>query len=284
MTHHSKMTFITKASGEKNIFSEDKLRNSLLRSGAASKVVDDILAQIVPQLYDGITTSEIYSMAFQMLKRYRKGPAAKYKLKDAIMELGPTGFPFEQFVARIFQRIGYEVQTDMLIDGKCVRHEVDVVAQKDREKHLIECKFHRQKGIFCDVKIPLYIKARFNDIEQQLSGTEDGKAWSFKGWLVTNTHFTQDAITYGLCAGLHLLGWDFPAKGSLRALIDQYGLHPVTCLTTLTKAEKQQLLEKKIVLCSELSAHEDLLERMIRGERLKKLKAECAHLAGEKMS
>lgn len=281
MKYRSKKTLITKASGEKNVFSEEKLRNSLLHSGASPEVVDAIIAQIISRLYDGIPTSEIYGMAFRLLKRRKKGPAAKYKLKNAIMELGPTGFPFEQFIARVFQRMGFETQTGKILEGRCVQHEVDVVARKGPEQQLIECKFHQQKGIFCDVKIPLYIHSRFNDIEQQLSQTEDGKTWSFTGWVATNTHFTKDAIAYGLCAGLRLLGWDFPAKESLRELIDQYGLHPITSLTTLTQYDKQQLLEQKIVLCSELSEHEALLKKIIHEERLKRVKAECAHLAGK---
>jgi hypothetical protein len=277
-----KETFITKASGERHMFSEDKLRNSLLRSGASPQVIDAIMAEVIASLYDGITTAKIYGIAFRMLRQRRKGPAARYKLKNALMELGPTGFPFEQFIARVFQQLGFETQTGKLLEGKCVRHEVDVVANKGTEQQLIECKFHQQKGICCDVKIPLYIHSRFADIEARLSKTEEGKSWSFTGWVVTNTHFTKDATTYGLCAGLRLLGWDFPAKGSLRELVDQYDLHPLTCLTTLTRQEKQQLLEKRIVLCSELKDHEALLKNMIHGERLEKLKTECAGLASRK--
>lgn len=280
MKRSTKETVVTKASGEKHVFSEVKLRNSLLRSGASPEVVEVIIKQIVARLYDGMPTAKIYSMAFRLLKQRKKGPAAKYKLKNAIMELGPTGFPFEQFIARVFQRMGYDTQTGRLIDGKCVHHEVDVVAWKGGEESLIECKFHQQKGICCDVKIPLYISARFADIEQQVQRRESGQIRSFKGWVVTNTHFTKDATAYGICAGLNLLGWDFPAKGSLRELIDQYGLHPVTSLTTLTRQEQQQLLEQKIVLCSELSAQETLLKHMIHEERLEKVKAECAHLCG----
>lgn len=269
---------ITKASGEQCPFSEDKLRNSLLRSGAASEVVDSIIKQIIPQLYNGISTTAIFNLAFRLLKQRRKGPAAKYKLKNALMELGPTGFPFEQFIARVFQKMGFETQTGQILDGKCVQHEVDVVAQRDSERLLAECKFHQQKGTLCDVKIPLYIHARFSDIEMQLQ-QEDAKASFFTGWLVTNTKFSKDAIAYGTCAGLRLLGWDFPGKESLRRLIDRYGLHPLTCLTTLTRQEKQLLLEKKIVLCSELLLNDTLLTNIIHQERWGKVRAECAHLA-----
>lgn len=281
--HSITETTIHKASGEKAIFSEDKLRRSLLRSGASPEVIDAIITQIIARIYNGISTSEIYNIAFRLLKQRRKGPAARYKLKNAIMELGPSGFPFEQFIARIFRSMGYDTQTGQLIDGKCVRHEVDVVAMKEGEEHLIECKFHQLKGVFCDVKISLYISARFADIRQQRPAAAPQTTPPFKGWLITNTHFSKDAITYGLCAGLNLIGWDFPAKGSLKELIDQYGLHPVTSLTTLTRQEKEQLMKQKIVLCSEIAEQEALLKKMISPERLKKVKAECTYLSGKQL-
>lgn len=274
----NKDIFITKASGERHIFSEDKLRVSLLRSGAPMSVVNIIIEAVISKLYDGITTAEIYRIAFSMLKKRSKGPAAKYKLKNALMELGPTGFPFEQFIARVFQAMGFETETGKMMDGNCVRHEVDVVAYKGMEQHLIECKFHQQKGIFCDVKIPLYTHSRFTDIGERLTKIEKDQTLSLTGWVATNTHFTKDAISYGVCVGLKLLGWDFPAKYGLRDLIDQYGLHPLTCLTTLSRQEKQQLLAKQIVLCSELMIHELLLESLVSAERLERVKTECAHL------
>ncbi|WP_118953481.1 restriction endonuclease [Taibaiella helva] len=279
MRHQPKETMITKASGERLAFSAKKLKDSLLRSGAPPGIIDDIIIQITSRLYDGIPTAKIYSMAFQLLKQQKKGPAAKYKLKNALMELGPTGFPFEQFIARIFRKMGFATSTGKVLEGKCVRHEVDVVAQKDHEQYLVECKFHQQRGIYCDVKIPLYISARFNDIEQVLSGKVKNKTLTFQGWVVTNTHFTKDAIAFGMCAGLNLLGWDFPVRDNLKELIDRYGLHPLTCLTTLTQQEKQEFLQRNMVLCSELMEHEAILENKFSAERVEKIKAECAHLA-----
>lgn len=269
---------VIKASGLPNAFSSGKLRESLRRSGASAELVNTIVEQIIAELYDGITTNAIYNKAFKLLKQHKKGPAAKYKLKSAIMELGPTGFPFEQFIARIFKSMGYSVQTGKIIPGKCVKHEVDVIAGNKEEQLFIECKFHPQKGIFCDVKIPLYISARFRDIEERWLLAADRESRNFQGWLVTNTHFSKDAVSYGVCAGLKLIGWSFPDGSSLRELIDRYGLHPITSLTTLTRFEKRQLMEQNIILCSELTLHS--LEHIISPERMQKVNMECAHLCG----
>ena len=129
-----------------------------------------------------------------------------------------------------------------------MRHEIDVIAEKENNHIMIECKYHNLPGTICDVKIPLYINSRFKDVEAswiQLPG-HDKKF--HQGWVVTNTRFTQDAIQYGTCAGLKLIGWDYPNGEGIRSKIDTLGLYPITCLTKLSKFEKQQLLEKRIVL------------------------------------
>ena len=140
-----------------------------------------------------------------------------------------------------------------------MNHEIDVIAEKGNQHFMIECKFHNLPGTNCDVKIPLYIQARFKDVEQQWKRIPGHGTKTHQGWVVTNTKFTGDAIQYGLCAGLHLLGWDFPNGKSLREQIDASGLYPLTSLTTLTLHEKQFLLDKKIVLCKEICNNPDLL-------------------------
>lgn len=252
---------ITKASGQTAPFSETKLRASLQRAGASAVQVDDIIALIAPKLYPGITTKKIYKMAFSLLKQGSRHIAAKYHLKQAIMELGPSGYPFEQFIGEILKFQGYKTKVGEIVEGKCVKHEIDVIAQINRTQLMIECKYHNQPGIFCDVKIPLYIQARFKDVESTWLKTT-GTQISYQGCVVTNTRFSSDAIQYGTCAGLKLIGWDYPAKGSLKDQIDTLGLYPVTCLTSLTKQEKQLLLERNIVLCKDIYRKPELLEQI----------------------
>lgn len=261
-----KEIIITKASGETVPFSENRLKASLQRSGATDEQIESIIEEIKEQLYEGISTKKIYHLAFNLLKGHSGHIAAKYHLKQAIMELGPSGYPFEKYVAAIFEAHGFSTKVGEIVDGQCVKHEVDVIAFKDNIKLLVECKYHNQSGINCDVKIPLYIQSRFKDVESQwlkLSNT-----LKYQGCVVTNTRFTSDAIQYGTCVGLRLIGWDYPAKGSIKEQIDTHALYPITCLTSLTKTEKEQLLEKRIVLCKELQANEQLLESIgIKGNR-----------------
>jgi hypothetical protein len=73
-----------------------------------------------------------------------------------------------------------------------------------------------------------------------------------KGWVVTNTRFTGDAIQYGTCCGLYLLSWDYPKNDGLKDRIDRLGLYPITASTLLNNREKQFLLSREVVLYRDL--------------------------------
>ncbi|THD69840.1 ATPase [Robertkochia marina] len=240
--------FITKSSGEKVEFSLDKIKASLRRTGADDPLIEKILATLADEVYDGITTGEVYNRAYAMLKQARSVLASRYKLKRAIYELGPTGFPFEKFIAAILQYSGYHTETGVVIAGKCVHHEVDVLARKNGTVTPIECKFHGQQGINCNVKVPLYIYSRYTDILENWKKEDQLQPV----WVATNTRFTKDAIEYGHCRGMYLLSWDLPEGDSLKERIDRLGLYPITASSLLTSRDKNYLLEKGVVLCRDL--------------------------------
>jgi hypothetical protein len=230
---------VVKATGEIESFSEKKVIDSLLRAGASTELAQKIVSQVKPRLYQNIPTFEIYSLVMKMLKKEERNLAEKYNLKRAIMELGPSGYPFEKYVAEILKVQNYQVQINQLVAGRCVTHEIDIVAKNDKT-YMIECKFHGQVGGRTDVKEALYTYARFLDVKE--------KGFDIP-WLVTNTKLTQEAKAYAACVGMRLTAWDYPEKDSLRELVDQSGLHPITASTTLSQEQKQALLEKGVVFC-----------------------------------
>ncbi|MBJ7882568.1 restriction endonuclease [Gelidibacter salicanalis] len=257
-----KSVLIKKYSGEYQAFDVNKLINSLRRSQADEDIVQDIARMVQEQIEEGMTTKKIYQLAFKMLKGKSRVSASKYKLKKALMELGPTGYPFEKLVGKLFTHEGYITKVGVIVQGNCVQHEVDVIAQKDNNHYMIECKYHSDQGRFCNVKIPLYIHSRFLDVEKQWEHQQDHESKLHKGGVYTNTRFTTDAIQYGKCVGMLMTSWDYPMGNGLKNRIDKLGLHPITALTTLTKAEKTKLLDKGIVLCKELYENPTLLEQM----------------------
>ncbi len=278
-----KNLYITKASGERVKFSLDKVAASLKKAGTENSLIQTILEKLQHELYDGITTREVYNRAFNLLKEKNSYSASRYKLKRALYELGPTGFPFEKFIGAIFRNSGFTVQIGKIMQGKCVKHEVDIVARNGKETNIMECKFHSDPGKFCDVKTPLYIHSRFNDILNFSSEKDPGHPPFDESWVVTNTRFSRDAIQYSKCVGLNLLSWDLPKGKGLKDRIDHTGLYPITVSTLLTQREKQFLLSRDVVLCKELINDDFYLDHLdISEERKSRILMEMNELCNVK--
>lgn len=253
---------VTKFSGELVDFDRKKLMISLKKSGADGETVSKIMQHIEGGLYEGIPTKKIYRAAFQHLKSFSSVHAARYNLRTALQALGPAGFFFEKFIARIFEFDGYKVQTNLLLDGKCVSHEVDIAIKKREEVAMVECKFHGSQDAKTDVKVPMYILSRFNDLKNNSYDLFQSSVEFNECWIVTNNRFTDDAIKFALCSNLQLLSWDYPPENSLKKRIDEQHIYPVTCLTTLTANEKDKLLVQNIITVNELIHQYDWLRKI----------------------
>lgn len=258
---------VIKASGEKVPFSPEKLAVSIKRAGADVQTTENILQYIESELYNEISTKKIYDLAFNKLKQRSGQTAGRYKLKSAIMELGPSGFAFEKFIGEIFRYLAFQIEIGQTVQGKCVTHEIDVIASKAGEKNIIECKYHNKAGIICDVKIPLYVHSRYRDVIEEMKLSDNGKT-SYFAWIATNTRFSSDAIKYAQCSEIKLLGWDFPKHNNLKEIIDNSGLYPITCINSLTNLEKSKLMDRGVILGRDLLSNKNLLtETGINAER-----------------
>jgi Holliday junction resolvase-like predicted endonuclease len=256
--------YVTKASGEKERFSVRKLNRSLRKAGVKLALRTDIINHIIQTRPS--TTQQIHEYVNQVLAQEKVvGSMARYNVKQALMRFGPAGFPFEKFVAELLRAQGYEAVTDTMIQGKCISHEIDISAQKEDLHLIIECKFHQRPGLKSDVKVVLATKARFDDIVHAWVPSSKGTG-SFhsthQAWAVTNTKFTTAAIQYGQCVGVHMLGWSYPSDQSLGTLIDQYKLHPITALPSLSFAHQQLLLHHGIVLCTQIIDNQNKLRSL----------------------
>ncbi|MEZ4781577.1 MAG: restriction endonuclease [Flavobacteriaceae bacterium] len=274
-----KQIYINKSNGETELFSFEKLKRSLKSVGTNNNVIEAIIHDIQSNIYDGMSSNEIYKKAFALLKKHNKICASRYSLKRALFDLGPTGYPFERLIAALLREKGYKTQVSTILEGTCVTHEIDVLAEKDGNAYAIECKFHSDAKAASNVKVPLYINSRFLDIQQQWNTNSNKKTHLKQGWLVTNTRFTEDALNYGKCVGLTLLSWDYPKGNGIKTNIDSYGLYPVTALTTLTKNEKRQLITANIILIKELYYNIQVLQNLgISKNRLRQTKNEIGNL------
>lgn len=252
---------IRKASGEEAAYDRDKLMQSLHRSGAGDDAIERIVTEVEAGLTDGISTRKIYRRAFHLLRKSNVAAASQYHLKSAVMALGPSGYPFEQFVGALFKASGWEVQVGVMLPGRCVRHEVDVYARKDGVVRFTECKFRNEPGSKVDVKVAMYVNSRVRDL---ISRHRDDHAHEplhgYQGWIVTNSKFTEDAERFGTCEGLHLMAWDYPLGAGLLAQIRKTGLLPVTVLHSLSNKQREAVMARGIVICRELRSHPEVME------------------------
>lgn len=270
---------IKKYSGEIVEFDKEKLIQSLMNAGSERKVAEQILWEITPHLYEGITSKKIARLAFQKLKSRFKAIAARYNLKSGLIALGPAGFYFEKFIARLFELQGFQTRSNIYVEGSCVSHELDIVVRKDNQLAMIECKFHSGQEIKSDVKVPMYILSRFNDVNQSRYRFFDTDEQLKNCWIVTNNKFTSEAIKFAECSGINLLSWDYPYGKSLKNLTQEFRLYPITCLTTLTIAEKELLLLQDILTVYDLTHHQKKFKNLhISQSRMKNILLECQQL------
>jgi hypothetical protein len=270
---------IVKHSGDIVEFNAEKLKQSLLKSGASELVVDSILQEILRKIHEGISTKHIYKLAFGLLKKAANFHAARYNLREAIRLLGPAGFFFEKYIARLFSSEHYETRVNLTLQGECVSHEIDVLVKKTGSIAMVECKFHMGREAASDVKVPMYILSRFNDLKGNQHTIFDKNDRITKCWIVTNNRFTSDAIDFAKCSGLDLLSWNFPEDNNLKTKNDNESLYPVTCLTTLSLAEKDKLLILDVILVKEIINHSDCLEKIgLSTNRIKNVLKEASDL------
>lgn len=267
------MVTVIKANKRKEQFDEEKVINSIRRAGVPESIRQDVLEHVKSKLYEGISTSEIYNHIIEFLgKSEHPYTRSSYSLKEGIMALGPTGYPFEDFIAKLLESKGYHTKVRQILPGECISHEIDVVASKDGRTAMIEAKFHNSPGTRSQIHVGLYTQARYEDVRDRNSFDE--------AWLVTNTKTTVDVNTYALCKNIKVMSWSYPEGDSLRDLIETTRLHPITILSSLNTSQKRTLLDNHIVLCKDIFNDPKLINILYLPEQDKqKVLSEVAYIA-----
>ena len=248
---------IYKSHGGLEKFSNKKLYASLRHSGLPHKQSQIITEQVAREVSEGSKTRDIYRKTLKLVNQSSHLAAVPYSLKRALFDLGPSGHNFEAFVAKYFEEIGYQTKTCQTLKGRLVNHEIDVVGVKNGKRVFVECKFHNRVGIKNDIKIALYVKARWDDLKQGI----EGKSLSAY-YLASNTAFTLDAITYAEGTGLNLLGVNAPTNKPFVEEIKSLHLYPITSLKRLNSKMKKELLLRNIILAKELPGQLSLLQKL----------------------
>ncbi len=244
---------IIKADGRSEPFDEQKINRSFIKAGASPEIAREATKTIYRKIRNNMNTNEIFNKALDHLKILEPKVALKYSLRRAIMDMGPEGFVFEKYTARILKEYGFTVEVGQFLNGYCVEHEVDVVAKKGDRICLVECKYHNSPGIKSDIKTALYVHSRFLDIDKAYRKSNKTNHSPIEAWLVTNTKCSSDAIKYASCVNLKILAWHYPKVENLQYFIETRKLYPISILPTITGKQKERLFDSNIIMVRELA-------------------------------
>ncbi|MCH7850520.1 MAG: restriction endonuclease [Nanoarchaeota archaeon] len=240
---------IIKANGEVVSFNRKKIENSVYRSGASRSIAKKISKDVESSVKTGMKTSQIQKIT---LKSLGSCPIVRYKynLKDAIMSLGPSGYTFEKYIAKILDNYGYKTEVGKKLRGKVVIQEIDIIATKNNFTSMIEAKYHNSHGIRTNTKVAMYTYARFLDVKSNPKNSFNDT------WLVTNTACTNNAVRYSEGVKLKVISWNYPKSKNLRDMIEGKKLYPITIFKSISKSNLDKLFRANIVLAKDLSNSE----------------------------
>ncbi|MDW7990088.1 MAG: ATP cone domain-containing protein [Archaeoglobaceae archaeon] len=237
---------VMKRDGRFEEFNREKIIKSAKRAGLSDDKAQKIVEIVEKRIYDGISTEEILKIVLEEIEKLSKKVYMKYSLKSSLLRLGPEGYRFEKFVSALLKEYGYRTRLNELIRGKCVVHEIDIIAEKEK-KFIVECKFHNTPS-YTGIKEILYSYARFLDI---LEANEFYEAWIF-----TNTKFSSEAIRFAECRGIKLTGWRYPEGEGIEFLLENKRLYPITILK-LNNFEIEELLKSGFAFCNDIIKNEE---------------------------
>lgn len=236
------MVRVVKASGALEPFDEGKLVLSIVRCGVPEDEALSIAREVERGLPEEVSSGEIYARALALLREKHPACALRYALRRGIMRLGPEGYPFEKYVAKLLSKMGYTVSTNVVARGRCISHELDVVAELSGERVMVECKYHNTPGVKVDAKVALYVHARFLDLRDGFD----------RAWLVTNTKVTEEVAAYAECVGMLVTAWHYPPGMGLEDLVEKHRLYPITVLSSLGEGARRNLLSRGVVALDDL--------------------------------
>ncbi len=226
-----KKILVTKYSGIKEPYDQEKVVNSILRAGVKRETVPVVLAKVESQLYDGISTDELYRLVGEQLaQKVLPDNPHLYHLREALALMG--SIDFEKFIREFLEKEGYRSRWNVIVPGFCIEHQVDVMVETPSgQKLMVEVKQHRRFHRDCDLGTTVEVWGRLDDLQKGFAAGKNQENFA-AACLITNTKFSAHAKQYAACKGLRLLGWRFnsfdtPKTEGLEEKIKQIGFETV---------------------------------------------------------
>ncbi|MFW9830973.1 MAG: ATP cone domain-containing protein [Candidatus Thorarchaeota archaeon] len=244
------MVMVVKWDGRTEEFQAEKIVRTLTRMGAPQAVAEDIAEEIEETIEEGMTTKEVYNLALEALESHKEIIEFRRDLKDGLARIG-TGLDFEAYVRLLLTEYGYKVSSNLVLQGACISHEIDAIAERGNETVYVEVKHHSVLERYTPFEVTLAAKAKWDDLK---AGCEQGlNDCTFdRVMIVTNTRLTLHAQRYAECVGIDHFGWNIPRGRGIDWFIETKKLYPVTILRTITEEERDQLYAQRILTLKQL--------------------------------
>ncbi len=113
MRIHKKRKYVIKADGRSVPFNFEKVKATCIRAGASKKLARFVAQRISEKIHEGTSTRQIYNMVLDTLAARKENQVIghRYRLKESIMQMGPAGFPFENYISRILEEYGFHIKS-----------------------------------------------------------------------------------------------------------------------------------------------------------------------------
>ncbi len=244
------MVMIVKYDGRLEEYDSNKIVRTLTRMGAPQHIAEEIAEDLEEQIEEGMTTKTIYDMAITELESHKEIVEFRRNMKDGLARIG-SGYRFEEYVRLLLQERGYQVSGNVVIQGACVSHEIDGIAEKDGKMVYVEVKHHSVLERYTPFEVTLAAKAKWDDLQR---GCEQGlNDCAFdRVLIVTNTRLTIHAQRYAECIGIEHWGWNMPRGEGIDQFIESKKLYPVTILRSVTDEERDALYAQGILTLKQL--------------------------------
>ena len=224
--------FITKADGTKESFDKSKIIKTCMNADIDEGIANEIADYIDRILPDGSSTHKVHALVMEELDKRQVKNSALVQLRDAIADIDSKNF--EIYTKKILEAEGWKCKWNIIMQGACVDHQIDVLAQKDDDVFIVECKRHFNPHRFFGLYVSLQEKARMDDI---IDGFAAGKS-NVKvtgSWIFTNAKFSEHAHIYCKAKNIRMTGWKTGEFG-IEFLIKKHNSYPVTILKEIGRA------------------------------------------------
>ena len=242
--------FVTKADGSKQLFDKEKVVRTCLRMGASRALASEVAEKVESRVYEGMPTARVLHLIFRFMREDKPGVRHLIDLRKGL-SLMSSKPEFEEFVRVLLKYQGFEVSSNQILKGRCGEHEVDAIARKGDVTYFVEAKHHLSYHALIGLDESRIARAVLEDVNENFEPTKTVVRID-KAMIVTNSRYSEHAIKYGRCRGIVQSGWNYPVNQGIEKVIEEKGLHPLSCLRGLRDEDRFRLVDSGLVLIRQL--------------------------------